>query len=573
MTQSHRRFGELLEEGIKRVHIAQKKSIGYILDEFGYALREDGSKGRYALGHWYYKKRIPAEMQDVEKLADLIVQNGDLDREWLENFLESAGHPNPGQLADQYFGSVSRMEPVAPPVAAATEVPTPPLQKAPTSPRPFPQGIIAIGGLALALLVGGIWAASTLFLNPLRPTQTADQTTADPTEPAQPSSLPATATAPARDAFDGVCPAVSSSPSFKYTGPDSVQAYLNMGGDPTRLAPLRSARGDLDGDKRPVLIVNLPDENGSWWQVLDCHGGVYYPVFETSYPENYQLEQVTDLTGDGRAEILVSLPVISREQPALVYNLWNLRGDKITVLNQSDSIIPKGQFISRDAGEWSLAMFNPQVEIQDENNDGIQELRIRSGLSSGQATCKTVFEREFTDRWVWDGSAYQISERTYTKPAYRFQAAMDADIAFAFHRYDQALEGYQDVAFSKDLHPRNWLPDSLAHCASLEIEDLPGDFDPAVEFAQLEGYARWRILLIHIIQKHPDAAETIYNSLQSQFPAGKAGHSYTAIASAFWAAYQSKPEIAAACAQAIEAAKKESLYPGHRAEGICTNEK
>ncbi len=103
MTASHRKFGELLEEGIKRVHIVQKKPLGVILDEFGYELRPDGTKGRYALGHWYYKKRIPAEMADVEKLARLIVMNSDVDRNWLEGFLDSAGHPEPVKLCNQYF--------------------------------------------------------------------------------------------------------------------------------------------------------------------------------------------------------------------------------------------------------------------------------------------------------------------------------------------------------------------------------------------------------------------------------------------------------------------------------------
>ncbi len=66
---------------------------------------------------------------------------------------------------------------------------------------------------------------------------------------------------------------------------------------------------------------------------------------------------------------------------------------------------------------------------------------------------------------------------------------------------------------------------------------------------------RWRILLIHVVQDHADAMQTVYDTLQARFPEGKTGHVYAAIAAAFWQAYQKTHDAAAACVQARTAAQ------------------
>ncbi|RPH75435.1 hypothetical protein EHM76_01660, partial [bacterium] len=339
MSVSHQRFGELLEEGIKRVHVVQKKPIGYILDTFGYELRQDASKGRYALGHWYYKKRIPAAMEDVEKLAFLIVTNSDVDRDWLNRFLKCAGHPDPEKLCSRFFLPAVEVHPAPEPAltlpkAEPKPAETEPAVEAPPEAAPTPMkkklqppAGVWIGGVVVFSLISVLlylnWggrvlpaaqatatvttAASTATAKPSStPHPTREQLTPSPVIPEVAATLKTTETVPesgptltstlpvtALQNPDGECPPVQEEAALMGADPESILQYLNAGGaagplqaalegSVGRAAAITDAQvrtGNLLGEKTTETAVNVLTSTASRLYVFSCHAGQQYLIF------------------------------------------------------------------------------------------------------------------------------------------------------------------------------------------------------------------------------------------------------------------------------------------------------
>ncbi|MCK6625879.1 MAG: ATP-binding protein [Anaerolineae bacterium] len=99
MPKSAQKFAQLLTEGVHRIRLREAKTIQIVQDELGYAL---GREGESAIEYWR-KGHLPPYLADVEKLARIMVERGRLEREWLEQFLSSAGHPAPEALCEELF--------------------------------------------------------------------------------------------------------------------------------------------------------------------------------------------------------------------------------------------------------------------------------------------------------------------------------------------------------------------------------------------------------------------------------------------------------------------------------------
>jgi len=72
------------------------------------------------------------------------------------------------------------------------------------------------------------------------------------------------------------------------------------------------------------------------------------------------------------------------------------------------------------------------------------------------------------------------------------------------------------------------------------------------ERPRLSAYARYRIMLLHIVQGSMPEAQVVYETLQDEFPARAVGHQYAELATVFWEGYNASEDIAAACGKAIE---------------------
>lgn len=117
MAQSAEKFARLLTDAIHTVSRREAKTVQFVQDDLGYILEK---KGGASIEHWR-KGHLPPKLSDVETLANQLVTRGGFSREWLENFLRSAGHPASQNLCDKLF----------PPSFLAQKQPDEPLDSAP----------------------------------------------------------------------------------------------------------------------------------------------------------------------------------------------------------------------------------------------------------------------------------------------------------------------------------------------------------------------------------------------------------------------------------------------------------
>lgn len=93
------KFARLLTEGIYQIRLREHKNIAIVQDEVGYAIgREGGSPIEY-----WRKGHIPKEREEIELLAQELVERGKLDRPWLVGFLDAADYILPEPFIQELF--------------------------------------------------------------------------------------------------------------------------------------------------------------------------------------------------------------------------------------------------------------------------------------------------------------------------------------------------------------------------------------------------------------------------------------------------------------------------------------
>ena len=113
MPQSARKFADLLTEAVYVIAHREKITIQALHDELGYALGREQSAGS-ALKYWR-KGHIPAELDDIEALAQALVERQGLSTaQSLAQFLESAGHPYPQAVLQTCFPAPAPPPPISP---------------------------------------------------------------------------------------------------------------------------------------------------------------------------------------------------------------------------------------------------------------------------------------------------------------------------------------------------------------------------------------------------------------------------------------------------------------------------
>jgi hypothetical protein len=96
---SEQRFARLLTEGVHRIRLRTFKTTQLVQEELGRAL---GRNGGSVIEYWR-KGHRPPKLSDIETLAQEFVSQGRVERDWLEEFLQSAHHPSPTELCDKLF--------------------------------------------------------------------------------------------------------------------------------------------------------------------------------------------------------------------------------------------------------------------------------------------------------------------------------------------------------------------------------------------------------------------------------------------------------------------------------------
>lgn len=303
---------------------------------------------------------------------------------------------------------------------------------------------------------------------------------------------------------------------------------------------------DITGDGIPDLL--LTDSNTMYAFV--CENGQYQGTIlmgQTYHFFQPVIADIKDMNSDGVDEIIA----IEGDARIKIVTVFEWDGSEFQTLIQDVG------------GSWprtcSDLLGSSWVYAQDMDGNGTLELVLKQGIPIGPEYGMGLPWRKETRTCTWNGNAFVLTQiEIDTSPEYRFQAVQDGDRAARAGEYDQALSLYQQAISSNTLlgWSQAWRNYEMEKYNSQAFDPSPTPeptpvLDPA-EYANLAAYARFRILLLHVVQGYLPEAEIMHNTLQKDYPEGQIGHAYAEMATAFWNEYQKDEKIWQACAKAIE---------------------
>ncbi len=164
---------------------------------------------------------------------------------------------------------------------------------------------------------------------------------------------------------------------------------------------------------------------------------------------------------------------------------------------------------------------------------------------------------------------FSVYNKFFDPPQYRFQAVEDADHAVSTQTYDQALALYQQVISNDKLDW--WTTERMEYILYAEVARrnkepylaTPPTPDPN-EYLYLVAYARYRIIVLHLLHGNEPDALVVYQTLLQKSPTGTPGSIYARMAQAFWENYATTHAIGQACGKsrvvAIENEEEATRY-------------
>ena len=203
-------------------------------------------------------------------------------------------------------------------------------------------------------------------------------------------------------------------------------------------------------------------------------------------------------------------------------------------------------------GIWLEATGN--INYRDVDGNGVSEIVAYLGLPVSDPYPGMPWRKEW-DTYTWDGEFYGITGAEFSTPGYRFQAAYDGDQSTLSGNYKKALAFYQDVIFSDKL--TWWTPERHTYEADLYYWKPPNSKpimpvpDPN-EYIYLTAYARYRIMLLYLLQGWSSDAQVVYNTLLEKYPLGSTGSIYAKLAQVFWEEYQASGNVGQSCSRVIK---------------------
>lgn len=402
-------------------------------------------------------------------------------------------------------------------------------------------------------------AASALTVTPAAPAECPAE---DPGLAAPTFTLPAQPIG--RESFDGIY--------------QSILDFLNAGG--TRRAVVDALRRtgismedgtdfmerDLTNDGQPELLVSV-----NHLLIYTCKDGQYYEAAKlkpyTFVPPNVIATE--DMNLNGISEIVVHRPedqTIDVENDYQILEWDGQRFQNLVAPGSQESRYQYEYYYIRIEDGW-IAVFgrgqpdSNSWEVRDIDGNGTLEFVIHHGISVRHPQYGP-WRAEMTT-FIWNGNRFVWYRTEFEPPRYRFQAVQDADVAVLEGRYDEALQLYEQVISSDSLE--GWSQeryDTQAFLAWGIEAPTPPALDPQ-ERGNLTAYARYRMMLLHLLRERLPEAEAIYNALQQEHRAGESGHAYAEMALAFWTELQISQSVPRACQQAVDYAGKygqEILY-------------
>jgi hypothetical protein len=171
-----------------------------------------------------------------------------------------------------------------------------------------------------------------------------------------------------------------------------------------------------------------------------------------------------------------------------------------------------------------ITMASADVKVQDADGKGSKEIVLTGGE---QGSVGAGPQRQQTQVWAWNGTAYALKSTTPAPPVFLYHAVKDADALFAAGKYSDAEAAYLATVGNNDL--KVWNPDGN-------------------ERNELEAYALFRAALAELMSGGDRAKANGYLAR---------GNAYTGtlnrqLAGAFEAGFAAKGEVSVGCSAVRE---------------------
>ena len=334
--------------------------------------------------------------------------------------------------------------------------------------------------------------------------------------------------------------------------------YFNRGGSPSRLPRHYKAElvNDLTSDSTPEIVL----ERSEGLFILGCEDGVYkellsFPFDDVMWPPHLWVRD--DANRNGSQELVIEVSSATQGGADFMAFEWDGRQFRSLLASSDDSPFRP----SASEGMYSSQVVYP--EFTDVDGDGQVELVFVSEIPVWSIYRDFLPWRVQSDVYEWDGTMYVPHRTLYSSPEYRFQAVQDGDRFTLFGDYDQALAAYQEAVFSDKVEW--WSPERQQNLQEIWDAELlggtPTPTPPAPdpnEYAYLAAYARYRIMLLHIIRGWIPEADTVYESLLREFPPQAPASEVGDLAAAFMREYHSSGSIPQACDALIRLARQQT---------------
>lgn len=331
---------------------------------------------------------------------------------------------------------------------------------------------------------------------------------------------------------------------------ESLLTYLNNGGSPDKLKAMRGGqifdvrKTDVTDDKTNDLVIAArPPWMGAFLYVFACHDGKYFTAALLSFHDEggqAGIRAIQDMNSDGVQDIVYSY------QPIVGTHGY---GGQFTGIYEWDGQALQSLISSPDAGQTYFigASSEGRFERIEKRDNGTYELVLVQTIADKD----TYYGGPVTGRsslgfWVWNGVAFTyLCSRAYEPATYRIHAVIDGENDIQCGDYAQAMADYGRAIFDNSL---------LAWSNAVTWNPKNTYFNPD-ERTYIEAFSRYRIILLHLVQKQIEEAKTDYSILQRKYPDGTTGHQFAALTKAFWDTYQAQGSIAAGCQSAIDYAR------------------
>jgi hypothetical protein len=353
---------------------------------------------------------------------------------------------------------------------------------------------------------------------------------------------------------------------------ENLLAFLNTGGSLKSILPAYDKYykrqinpffkiQDVTGDGVPELIYPF----AIWLDIFGCKDGHYELLFTDSYESDIDgvgtIIDVSDINWDGLTEVTVYFNgCLGNRCPIIRVYEWNGKEFYDLIANP---------FSPDGCSNLPTAPFD--VKIQDIDNNGTKEI-ILNNSRLPQPDNDFPYRKE-TRICMWNGQNIVVYKDEFDAPYYRFQAVQDGDKAALAGEYDKAINFYQRTINDKKLQwftqDRKWYDFWIYRSKYFPSfnEPIPTASPSMVEdpneYPNLAAYAYYRIMLLYILQNKTAKAESIFNTLQGQFPTGSPGNYFAQIAYIFSQEYQPSMNVKSSCKKVIEYAQAHSLPTGY----------